>query len=73
VGSRYDLVQHGKNGFVYPCGDIEALAKILQEVLSDHERLQKMGTAATERMKSWSPHEYIEAIIKALEKSTFAI
>ncbi|WP_292792327.1 glycosyltransferase family 4 protein [Nostoc sp. NMS7] len=73
VGSRYDLVQHGKNGFVYPCADIEALAKILQEVLSDHERLQKMGTAATERMKSWSPHEYIEAIIKALEKFTFAI
>ncbi|HYX18491.1 MAG TPA: glycosyltransferase family 4 protein [Nostoc sp.] len=73
VGSRYDLVKHGKTGYVYPCGDIEALAKILQEVLPDHECLQKMGTAATQWMDSWSPHVYIEAIIKALEKSTSGI
>lgn len=69
VGAGYDLVQSGENGFVYPCGDINALAKILKEVLPDHHRLQKMGAATTERMQSWSPKENIEAIIQALEKS----
>jgi glycosyltransferase involved in cell wall biosynthesis len=69
VGAGYDLVRSGENGFVYSCGDINALAKILQEVLPDHQRLQKMGAAATERMQSWSPKENIEAIIQALEKS----
>ncbi|MGJ5627863.1 glycosyltransferase family 4 protein [Nostoc sp. CALU 1950] len=69
VGSRYDLVQHGKSGFIYPCGDVEALAKILQEILPDHNFLQKMGTAATHLMESWSPQKNIEAIVKALDKS----
>lgn len=68
VGSRHDLIQHGKNGFVYPCGDIDALVTIFKEILPDHERLQKMGIAATERMKSWSPEENIEAVVQALEK-----
>ncbi|BAY60603.1 group 1 glycosyl transferase [Calothrix brevissima NIES-22] len=73
VGSRYDLVKHGETGYVYPCGNIEALAKIIQEVLPDHECLQKVGTAAIKRMESWSPHEYIKAVIKALEISTSRI
>ncbi|MFM6079283.1 MAG: glycosyltransferase, partial [Dolichospermum sp.] len=68
VGAAYDLVRHGENGFVYPCGDINELAKILQEILPDKGRLQKMGNAATERMQSWSPKENIEAIIQSLEK-----
>ncbi|MDF5735816.1 MULTISPECIES: glycosyltransferase [unclassified Nostoc] len=68
VGSRHDLIQHGKNGFVYPCGDIDALATIFKEILPDYERLQKMGIAATERMKSWSPEENIKAVVQALEK-----
>ncbi|MEH2250265.1 glycosyltransferase family 4 protein [Nostoc sp.] len=67
VGSRHDLVQHGKNGFVYPCGDIDALATIFKEILPDYELLQKMGTAATERMKSWSPEENIKAVVQALK------
>ncbi|WP_375495477.1 glycosyltransferase family 4 protein [uncultured Nostoc sp.] len=71
VGAGYDLVRHGKNGFVYPCGDIDGLAKIFKEILPDHERLQKMGNAATERMQSWSPKESIEAIVQALEKSKY--
>jgi glycosyltransferase involved in cell wall biosynthesis len=67
VGAGYDLVRHGENGFVYPCGDIDALATIFKEILPDYERLQKMGTAANERMKSWSPEENIEAVVQALE------
>jgi glycosyltransferase involved in cell wall biosynthesis len=55
VGAKYDLVREGETGFVYPCGDIEALAQILREVLPDRERLRKMGEAARKRMETWSP------------------
>jgi glycosyltransferase involved in cell wall biosynthesis len=69
VGAGYDLIRHGENGFIYPCGDLNVLSEILKEVLPDQNRLKKMGTAATIRMKSWSPEENVEAIIQALKTS----
>ncbi len=67
VGSGYDLVKHGENGFVFPYGDINQLAMILVESLSDRDRLKLMGFAATKSMESWSPSDNIEAIIKTLD------
>ena len=69
VGAGYDLIRHGENGFIYPCGDLNVLSEILKEVLPDQNRLKKMGTAATVRMKSWSPEENVEAIVQALKTS----
>jgi len=69
VGAKYDLVREGETGFVYPCGDIEALAQILREVLPDRERLRKMGEAARKRMETWSPRENVEAFVQAVEKA----
>jgi glycosyltransferase involved in cell wall biosynthesis len=69
VGAKYDLVREGETGFVYPCGDIEALARILREVLPDRERLRKMGEAARKRMETWSPRENVEAFVQAVEKA----
>jgi glycosyltransferase involved in cell wall biosynthesis len=68
VGAGYDLIRHGENGFIYPCGDLEQLTKILTEILANREQLQKMGVAATERMRSWSLKENTEAILQALDK-----
>jgi len=69
VGAGYDLIRHGENGFIYPCGDLNVLSEILKEILPDQNRLKKMGTAATVRMKSWSPEENVEAIVQALKTS----
>ncbi|MEA5503451.1 glycosyltransferase family 4 protein [Halotia wernerae UHCC 0503] len=70
VGSRHDLVQHGINGFIYPCGNVDVLAEILQYILLEREQLKKMGIAATQHIKTWSPEKNIEAIVQALAKST---
>jgi glycosyltransferase involved in cell wall biosynthesis len=69
VGARYDLVHEGKTGFVYPCGDLDALVQILKTTLSDRELLIQMGTAASNRMKTWSPSENVESLVQALEKA----
>jgi glycosyltransferase involved in cell wall biosynthesis len=68
VGSGYDLIRHGENGFIYPCGDVDKLTKILADILSNREKLEEMGISATERMKSWSLKETTEAIVHALDK-----
>lgn len=69
VGAGYDLVRHGETGFVYPVGDVDALASIFQEVLPDSRRLKQMGEAAFKRMDTWSPQENVETFVQAVEKS----
>jgi glycosyltransferase involved in cell wall biosynthesis len=69
VGAGYDLVEDGRTGYAYPCGDVDALTTILRRVLPDGELLKEMGRQARERMKSWSPRVNAEATILAVEKA----
>ena len=69
VGARFDLVEQGKTGFIFPCGDVQALATILRNSLADCERLKQMGEAARERMARWNPEQNIEATIAAIERA----
>ena len=46
-----ELVQHGTHGWLFPAGDVEALAKAMDECIhADADRLQTMGEAAHERV-----------------------
>jgi glycosyltransferase involved in cell wall biosynthesis len=66
VGARFDLVRPGENGYVFPAGDIDALAAILREILPDPEKRARMGAAARERMETWSPREYADSLVCAV-------
>jgi len=68
VGAGYDLVEEGITGFSYPCGNVDALTKILQKTLTDRKALKDMGAAAIERMKTWTSRESVEAHLKAIKK-----
>jgi glycosyltransferase involved in cell wall biosynthesis len=67
VGAGHDLVSAGENGFIFPCGDRNALAAILCDALSDPNRLHRMGANARRRMETWSPRENIQGILRATE------
>jgi glycosyltransferase involved in cell wall biosynthesis len=69
VGARGDVVTHGETGFIYPCGDLEALAALLAEQLPQRENLAKMGEAARSRLQTLSPQENVAAFVKAIEGS----
>jgi glycosyltransferase involved in cell wall biosynthesis len=66
VGAKYDLVQQDENGYVFPVGDVEALTRILKEVLPDTTERVRLGAAARQRMESWSPREYIDSMVRAV-------
>jgi glycosyltransferase involved in cell wall biosynthesis len=68
VGAGLDLVENGRTGFVYPCGDVYALTTILRNCLSERQRLKRMGEAARQRIATWSPRENADATIRAVEK-----
>ncbi len=67
VGARFDLIREGETGFVFPMGDIDALAAILHDLLPHRLRLERMGEAARRRMETWSPREYVEDLVAAVE------
>jgi glycosyltransferase involved in cell wall biosynthesis len=66
VGARFDLVKEGETGYVFPCGDIHSLASVLRLALNDRPRLRRMGEAARKRMASWSPADYVNALVESV-------
>ena len=46
VGGMRELIDHGKDGFLLPARDVEAMARIAIELLSRPERLRELGRAA---------------------------
>jgi glycosyltransferase involved in cell wall biosynthesis len=66
VGCGRDLVRGGTNGFVYPVGDVDALATSLIRVLGNREEAARMGQASREIMAKWSFAEDIEGLRLAL-------
>jgi glycosyltransferase involved in cell wall biosynthesis len=72
VGAKYDLVREGETGYVFSSGDRDALAAILRDIFSDPEKSRRMGEAARERMETWSPNEYVNALAEAVERTARA-
>jgi glycosyltransferase involved in cell wall biosynthesis len=69
IRGRLELVRPGHTGFIYPCGNVDALAEILRAALADRQKLEQMGRSAESRMKTWSPHENVEAHVRAIERA----
>jgi len=69
VGAAGDLVQPGTTGFVFPCGDIETLARILREMTGAPARMRELGASAYVRMQTWSPLEYVTTMIDAIGRA----
>jgi glycosyltransferase involved in cell wall biosynthesis len=67
VGAGLDLVREGETGFVFPCGNVEALAALLRQSLGDPGRLQRLGEAARRRMDTWTPEQNIAGFVQAVE------
>lgn len=69
VGARFDLVEPGSTGFIYPVGDVGALSGLLREMMSSRERLKRMGNKARERMTDWSPRNNVDGIVEAITRA----
>jgi glycosyltransferase involved in cell wall biosynthesis len=68
VASVPEVVHDGMNGFLFPFGDDEALARRITEVMSDHDLHHRLalGALETARAASWErivPE--VEAVLEA--------
>jgi glycosyltransferase involved in cell wall biosynthesis len=69
VGACQDLIIPNATGFVYPCGDVSALASALRNTLSKPDRSLEVSIAARDRMQDWSPQVSVAALADAVVKA----
>jgi len=67
VGAARDLVAPVRKEFVFPCGDIGALAALLKDALADRVFLASLRRAAVVHMRTWSPERNIATTFEAIE------
>ena len=68
VGCAPDLIEDGVNGYVFPAGDVGALADALRRVLETPGTAEAMGQRAGERIRSWSFEEDVRGLRQALAR-----
>jgi 1,2-diacylglycerol 3-alpha-glucosyltransferase len=66
VGSHFDLVQDGVNGFIFSPNNCQQLAEILFRFLMDSELNRTMSRNCLAAIQSWSPQLFGESGIKAI-------
>lgn len=66
IGAGADLVRGGENGFIYPVGDVAALAVCLRSILGDPARARAMGRRSREIIDGWSFAEDLAGLRAAL-------
>jgi glycosyltransferase involved in cell wall biosynthesis len=68
IGARLDLVEEGITGWIYPVGDVNALASCMDDAISHPAQVKQMGTTAQAKMHNWSSVANVEAQINFFRK-----
>jgi glycosyltransferase involved in cell wall biosynthesis len=68
IGAIHDLMEEGVTGYSYPCGDIDAFSRKLQQMLSNPEQLKTMGHQAREKIQAYSPAFNANNIYEAVRR-----
>lgn len=69
VGAAGDLVKEGENGFIYSCGDINSLSKLIQQLLTNNDLLISASKKSSEIIINWSFKQGLNGFLNCLEKS----
>jgi glycosyltransferase involved in cell wall biosynthesis len=69
VGAAQDLIASVNSSFIFPCGNVDALAQILKAVFVNPVALTEYGHAARRRMETWSIRENISGTVEAVRRA----
>jgi glycosyltransferase involved in cell wall biosynthesis len=69
IRGRREQIDEGETGYIFPCGNVDALAKILRQSLADLANLAAMGHAARRKMDLFSPATNVKAFLELLDSS----
>ena len=63
IGGIPELVQDGKNGFIYECNDIDKLTKCMNKLYTDKDLVEKMSDYSKKLSLDYSKYEYYRKLI----------
>ena len=66
TGSGYDRIDHGRNGYLFPAGDSEALGKCLELLINNETLRSQLGNAAAVSLSNLTPHDNLETLLKLI-------
>jgi glycosyltransferase involved in cell wall biosynthesis len=69
VRGRFDIVINERTGFIFPCGNLDALAEVLSRALGDPVKLGELSRSASAQMDAWTPAENAAGVAQAVEKA----
>lgn len=67
VVGRADMIDPGESGYLFPCGDIAALAGLLRKILPDRALLQHLKDGVARQMQSWTGQDYVDSWVSGIE------
>ena len=69
VGAVRDLIAPVAPDFIFPTGNVTALARILDSIIREPASLRAAGIAARAHMQTWTPKHNIDATFEAVDKA----
>ena len=69
VGAARDLVAPVRTDFVFPTGDVPALASALQLAFADRQKLRETAQRGLERVETHSPQKTVAGTVEAVRKA----
>jgi glycosyltransferase involved in cell wall biosynthesis len=67
VLGRVEMIDNGRSGRLYPCGDVASLAGILERIFADTQELQRLKEGVRRQMESWTKEEFLDCWVGAVE------
>ncbi len=67
-GGVPEVVQHGKQGVLLPCGDVDGMVAAVAKLLGDTEMRAVMGDAGRKRAKKFSVQAHVEGVCKLYQE-----
>ena len=71
VVGRLSMIHEGQSGYVYRCGDADALASVLRRVLGDPAHLEQLKKGVSQQMESWTIEDFLDSWNDAVERAIF--
>jgi glycosyltransferase involved in cell wall biosynthesis len=69
AGAMPDLVRHGRNGYVFSKGDVDALAAYLLQILRDDDRARAMGQESLRISQDHSPERCAAGFLRVIAEA----
>ncbi len=66
VGCHSDLILPGRTGFIFPCGDVKALAECVAGITKERGKSEPMGQDARIHVAAYSPDAVVRGVLEAL-------